>query len=72
MTAKLLETNVPIDITSGRGRAAAAKFEQQVADGQPLFISPVSIFEFRFGAEGSYRREAQLAGLARFMRAVRP
>ena len=67
MNAKLLDTNVLIDLTRGRSEGLTRRFAEAIDAGAALSVSVISIYEFRFGAERSARRESQLAGLKRFL-----
>jgi tRNA(fMet)-specific endonuclease VapC len=70
LNGRLLDTNVLIDLALGSFPPVEARFAQELLSGAPLFISAVSVFEFRFGAERSRRRGVQLLALGRFLAAV--
>jgi tRNA(fMet)-specific endonuclease VapC len=70
LNARLLDTNVLIDLTRGRSDRLSLRFSDAVGAGDALVVSTISVFEFRFGAERSLRRDSQLAGLARFLGGV--
>lgn len=70
MSVRLLDTNVLIDLTRGRSPVLSERFVRAVSAGEPMAVSAVSVYEFRFGAERSPRRESQLAGLERFLSAM--
>ena len=70
MTGRLLDTNVVIDLIFARSSQLDARYAAELHVATPLFISAVSVFEFRFGAERSRRRDFQLAALDRFLSAA--
>ena len=70
MSAALLDTNVLIDLVFERSEALSQRFSEAVLAGDELFLSPVSLYEYRFGAERSRRRAFQLEALERFQAAA--
>jgi tRNA(fMet)-specific endonuclease VapC len=67
LTGRLLDTNVLIDLIFAKSSHLDARYAAELHVATPLFISAVSVFEFRFGAERSRRRDLQLAALDRFL-----
>src|SRR5690606_3979444 len=47
----------------GRSPTIDRRFKQALAAAEPLVVSVISIYEYRFGAERSIRRDSQLAAL---------
>jgi tRNA(fMet)-specific endonuclease VapC len=70
LNGRLLDTNVLIDLISARSPRLDARYAAELLQATPLFLSAISIFEFRFGAERSRRREFQLLALERFLAGV--
>ena len=70
MTGRLLDTNVLIDLVFARSANLMARYAAELHAATPISISAVSVFEFRFGAERSRRREFQLTALDRFLTAA--
>jgi tRNA(fMet)-specific endonuclease VapC len=70
MNGWLLDTNVLIDLVFARGPTLTARYISELTAATPLFLSTVTVFEFRFGAERSRRREFQLEALERFLTSV--
>ncbi|HLI67079.1 MAG TPA: PIN domain-containing protein [Caulobacteraceae bacterium] len=66
----LLDTCVLIDLVPGSFASVDRRFGEALTAARPLMLSAVSIFEFRFGAERSRDRAAQLEGLSRIMSVV--
>jgi tRNA(fMet)-specific endonuclease VapC len=66
----LLDTNVLIDLVFARSPQPAARFTAELEAARPMFLSSISLFEFRFGAERSRRRAFQLEALDRFLASV--
>ncbi|MDB5480029.1 MAG: hypothetical protein JWO83_1082 [Caulobacteraceae bacterium] len=67
MIGRLLDTNVLIDLIFAKSPDLDARYAAELHAATPMSISAVSIFEFRFGAERSRRRDFQLAALGRFL-----
>jgi tRNA(fMet)-specific endonuclease VapC len=65
LSFKLLDTCVIIDLIPGVANSLDERFSREIAAGQRLAVSTVSILEFRFGAERSWRRVQQLEALRR-------
>jgi tRNA(fMet)-specific endonuclease VapC len=63
----LFDTNVLIDLVFGRHAALSRRYIEAVAAASALYVSSVSVFEFRFGAERSRRREFHLEALRRML-----
>ena len=70
MTGRLLDTSVLIDLVFARSANLKARYAAELHAATQMSISAVSVFEFRFGAERSRRREFQLAALDRFLTAA--
>jgi tRNA(fMet)-specific endonuclease VapC len=70
LTGRLLDTNVLIDLIFAKSRHLDARYATELHAATPMFISAVSAFEFRFGAERSRRRDFQLAAFDRFLNSV--
>jgi tRNA(fMet)-specific endonuclease VapC len=70
LTGQLLDTNVLIDLVFARSAHLTARYAAELHAATQMTISVVSVFEFRFGAERSRRREFQLAALDRFLTSV--
>lgn len=70
MSDILLDTNVLIDLVFDRSEAVSRRFSAALVAGEPLYLSAVSLFEYRFGAERSRRRSFQLEALERFLATV--
>jgi tRNA(fMet)-specific endonuclease VapC len=70
LTGRLLDTNVLIDLVFARSASLKARYAAELHAATQMSISAVSVFEFRFGAERSRRREFQLAALDRFLTAA--
>jgi tRNA(fMet)-specific endonuclease VapC len=70
LSGRLLDTNVLIDLVFARVPQIDLRFSSACAAGEPIFLSAISLYEFRFGAERSKRREFQLAALDRFLASV--
>ncbi|MFI4935690.1 MAG: PIN domain-containing protein [Caulobacterales bacterium] len=66
----MLDTNALIDLVFGRSDRLDVRFSDAVVDEAPLFLSTISLYEFRFGAERSRRRAFQLEALERFLASV--
>jgi tRNA(fMet)-specific endonuclease VapC len=60
----LIDTNVLIDLVFERSEQISRRFSAATFAGDELFLSSISLYEFRFGAERSRRREFQLTALA--------
>ena len=67
MSARLLDTDVLINLVFARSAALDNRFAAAVLSREPLFLSAISLYEFRFGTERSKRRSFQLAALDRFL-----
>jgi tRNA(fMet)-specific endonuclease VapC len=67
VTGRLLDTNVLIDLIFARSPHLDARYVAELHAASPMFISAISVFEFRFGAERSRRRTLQLSALERFL-----
>jgi len=67
LSARLLDTDVLINLVFARSAALDNRFAAAVLSREPLFLSAISLYEFRFGAERSKRRSFQLAALDRFL-----
>ena len=70
MNGWLLDTNVLIDLIFARSPAVVDRYVRELEARGPMFLSAISVFEFRFGAERSPRRDAQLQALDRFLASV--
>jgi tRNA(fMet)-specific endonuclease VapC len=70
LTGRLLDTNVLIDLVFARSANLNARYAAELHAATQMSISTVSVFEFRFGAERSRRREFQLTALDRFLTAA--
>jgi tRNA(fMet)-specific endonuclease VapC len=70
LSGLLIDTNVLIDLVFERSEPLSLRFSAASLSGEALFLSAVSIFEYRFGAERSRRRGVQLEALERLLLAV--
>lgn len=70
MSQALIDTNVLIDLVFERSESISRRFSAATFSGDALFLSAISLYEFRFGAERSRRREFQLTALAGFLSTV--
>jgi len=66
----LIDTNVLIDLVFDHSEAISRRFSAATFAGDSLFLSAISLYEFRFGAERSRRRDFQLTALAGFLSTV--
>lgn len=67
MSAKLLDTNVLVEIVRGNLEATTNRYVQALADRTELSVSTVSIFEFRYGLERSARHAMQARQFERLL-----
>jgi tRNA(fMet)-specific endonuclease VapC len=66
----LIDTNVLIDLVFEHSELLSRRFSAATYAGDALFLSAISLYEFRFGAERSRRRDFQLTALAGFLSTV--
>lgn len=59
MSAKLLDTNVLVEIVRDRLATITDRYVKALAQRTELSVSTVSVFEFRYGLECSQRHAAQ-------------
>ena len=67
MSGWLLDTNVLIDLIFANSPRLDERYAGEMQAKTPMHVSSVSLFEFRYGAERSRRREFQLQSLERFL-----
>jgi len=67
LSAKLLDTNVLVEIVRGNLEATTNRYVQALADRTELSVSTVSIFEFRYGLERSARHAMQARQFERLL-----
>ena len=67
MSGWLLDTNVLIDLIFGSSNPLEERYAEELKFNAPILLSAISLFEFRFGAEQSRRRDFQLEALRRFL-----
>lgn len=70
MSQTLLDTNVLIDLVFERSEPLSQRFSAALLAGDDLYLSTISLYEYRFGAERSRRRAFQLEALERFLSSV--
>jgi tRNA(fMet)-specific endonuclease VapC len=70
LNGQLLDTNVLIDLVFSRSPRLDQRFNDAVFRSVPLFLSTISLYEFRVGAEQSKRKIHQLDALADFLASV--
>ena len=70
MSGWLLDTNVLIDLIFANSPRLDERYAGEMQAETPIYVSSVSLFEFRFGAEQSRRRTFQLQSLERFLAAA--
>jgi tRNA(fMet)-specific endonuclease VapC len=63
----LLDTNVCIALINGRPAAVRARFAAATANGDPIAVPSISIFELWYGIEKSQRRAANVERLSAFL-----
>jgi tRNA(fMet)-specific endonuclease VapC len=66
----LLDTNVLIDLIFPKRPTIIERYGHELAAGTPMFLSSISVLEFRYGAERSHRRDFQLEALSLFLASV--
>jgi tRNA(fMet)-specific endonuclease VapC len=71
LTGRLLDTDILINLVQGE-RSVTDRFLAAVADGQELYVSSISLFEFRYGMERASRHAAQEPALQRLLMAIEP
>ncbi len=67
MKGWLLDTNVLIDLIFANSPRLDERYAGEMQTTTPLYVSAISLFEFRYGAERSRRRDLQLQSLERFL-----
>ena len=70
MNGRLLDTNVLIDLIFPGKPTIIERYSVELAAGTPMFLSSISVFEFRYGAERSRRRGFRLEALGLFLASV--
>jgi tRNA(fMet)-specific endonuclease VapC len=67
LSGSLLDTDILINLVFARSATLNKRFAAAALSREPLFLSAISLYEFRFGAERSKHRSFQLAALDRFL-----
>lgn len=62
-----LDTNVVIAIMTGRSASAAGRLQREMAQGTPILVPAIVVFELRVGIAKSARRSANERALDAFL-----